>query len=119
MIDQFDTVTFKGKDIRCLKLNNHPYFVGNDAAKAIGYAKPEKAVLTHVEKEDKCVVKIQTPNGQKWITLVSPIGLYGLACRSKLPQADLFGKTLRKKFLPLVQKSECNYTGEQIVSRSW
>ena len=35
------------------------FFVGKDVAKALGYAKPENALATHVEKEDKTTTLIQ------------------------------------------------------------
>ena len=35
------------------------FFVGKDVAKALGYAKPQNALATHVDKEDKTTAPIQ------------------------------------------------------------
>lgn len=35
------------------------FFVGKDVAQALGYAKPENALATHVDKEDKTTTLIQ------------------------------------------------------------
>lgn len=37
-------------EIRTVVIENEPWFVGRDVATALGYAKPENAIATHVEK---------------------------------------------------------------------
>ena len=41
------------------------YFVGKDVAEALGYKKPENALATHVDREDKTTTLIQG-NGSKY-----------------------------------------------------
>ena len=40
-------------------LRAHSFFAGKDVAEALGYAKPEKAIVTHVDVEDKSTTLIQ------------------------------------------------------------
>ena len=35
--------------VRTLLIENEPWFVGRDIASALGYAKPENAIKTHVD----------------------------------------------------------------------
>jgi prophage antirepressor-like protein len=39
--------------IRTCQVNNQIMFVGKDVATALGYAKPENAIATHVDADDK------------------------------------------------------------------
>ena len=40
-------------EIRTVKINGEPYFVGKDVAAALGYSNPRKAIGDHVDQEDK------------------------------------------------------------------
>jgi len=76
-------------EIRTCLVNNQIMFVGKDVATALGYAKPENAIATHVDAEDKTTTLIQG-TGSNYITRVTIInesGLYSLILSSKLPQA--------------------------------
>ena len=39
--------------IRVEEIGNNPYFVGKDVAEILGYANPRKAIIDHVDEEDK------------------------------------------------------------------
>ena len=39
--------------IRTLNIDNVPYFVGKDIAQRLGYSNTRKAILDHVDSEDK------------------------------------------------------------------
>lgn len=52
----WQTVYFNGHPIRMTFVKGKPYFVGIDAAKALGYKNPSKAVREIVGKEDKFVI---------------------------------------------------------------
>lgn len=58
---------FKNKDfgeIRTVIINNEPWFVGKDIAKALGYERAAKAIQDHVEREDIDAVPIQDSIGR-------------------------------------------------------
>ena len=63
-------------------------FVGKDVAAAQGYAKPENAVATHVDAEDKTTTLIQGTgsNYKSKVVIINESGLYSLILSSKLPQ---------------------------------
>ena len=50
-------------------------FVGKDVATALGYAKPQNALATHVDKEDKSTAPIQGTAYETRVTLINESGL--------------------------------------------
>ena len=58
-------------EIRTCQVNNQIMFVGKDVATALGYAKPQNALATHVDSEDKTAASIQG-SGSDYAS-----GLYG------------------------------------------
>ena len=55
-------------EIRTCQVNNQIMFVGKDVATALGYAKPQNALATHVDREDKSTAPIQgtASNAEAW-----------------------------------------------------
>ena len=76
-----ELVTFNNEEfgsVRCLSINNEPWFVGKDVAVALGYTNPLKAIRDHVDAEDKGVNKSFTPGGKQNIIIINESGLYSL-----------------------------------------
>jgi prophage antirepressor-like protein len=66
-----------------------PLFVGKDVAKALGYSNTRKALLDHVDYEDKrdgVTIRDSIGRDQKAV-VINESGLYSLILSSKLPQA--------------------------------
>ncbi len=40
--------------IRTINIDNQPWFVGKDVAECLGRSNPRKAIIDHVDLEDKC-----------------------------------------------------------------
>lgn len=40
-------------ELRTVRKNGDPWFVGKDVAKALGYSNPRKAIIDHVDPEDR------------------------------------------------------------------
>ena len=58
--------------VRTLTIDGQPYFVGKDVADILGYAKPQNAIATHVDDEDRKVAPIQgTPGGTQEMFIMS------------------------------------------------
>ena len=94
-------------EIRTCLVNNQILFVGKDVATALGYAKPQNALATHVDEEDKTTAPIQG-TGSNYITRVTFInesGLYSLILSSKLPQAKAFKRWVTSEVLPSIRKT--------------
>ena len=81
-------------------------FVGKDVATSLGYAKPQNALATHVDKEDKSTAPIQGTAYETRVTLINESGLYALILSSKLPQAKAFKRWVTNEVLPQIRKME-------------
>ena len=68
-------------------MNDEPYFVGKDVAEVLGYSNTQKAILNHVDEEDKGVTKWDTLGGKQNMTIINESGLYSLILKSKLPSS--------------------------------
>lgn len=51
-------------EVRVSIIDNEPWFVGKDIAEVLGYSRPAKAILDHVDDEDKDEVPIQDSIGR-------------------------------------------------------
>lgn len=93
--------------IRTIEVNNEPYFVGRDIAIILGYNKPQNAISTHVDEEDKTTALIQgTGSNYKSSTvIINESGLYSLILSSKLPQAKEFKRWVTSEVLPSIRKN--------------
>ena len=94
-------------EIRTCQVNNQIMFVGKDVAMALGYANTRKAVLDHVDKEDrKDGVTIRDAIGRdQKATFINESGLYALILSSKLPQAKAFKRWVTSEVLPQIRKT--------------
>ena len=79
-------------------------FVGKDVATALGYSNPRKALLDHVDNEDKGVTKRDTLGGAQRMTVINESGLYSLVLSSKLPQAKAFKRWVTSEVLPQIRQ---------------
>lgn len=60
--------TFKSQDfgnLRVITMDGVLWMVGTDVAEGIGYVSPRKALIDHVETEDKTMSKHIAKNGAK------------------------------------------------------
>lgn len=95
--------------IRTLMVDDEPWFVGKDVADALGYAQPSKAVIDHVDDEDKTFRMLSTSDFQNGnlvkTAIINESGLYGLILGSKLPSAKKFKRWVTSEVLPAIRKS--------------
>ena len=76
--------------VRTVVVDGEPWFVGKDVAEALGYSNSRKALLDHVDDEDKGVTNCDTLGGNQNLTIINESGVYALIFRSKLPNAKKF-----------------------------
>lgn len=97
--------------IRTIVKNDEVWFVGRDVAEALGYELARKAILDHVEKEDKEILSknqtfqngtLEIPN--RGLTIINESGLYSLVLSSKLPKAKEFKRWITKEVIPSIRK---------------
>lgn len=93
--------------IRTVTIDNEPWFVGKDVATALGYAKPENAISSHVSKEDKTSTLIQGSgsNYKSKAIIINESGLYALIFGSKLESAKEFKHWVTSEVLPTLRKT--------------
>ena len=95
-------------DIRTTTINNEPWFVGKDVAKALGYGEGKSlnnAILNHVSEEDKGVTELVTPGGKQKMTIINESGLYSLIFGSKLDSAKRFKRWVTSEVLPSIRRT--------------
>ena len=91
-------------EIRATTINEIPYFVGKDVAKALGYKDTSDALKRHVDEEDK-LTRCFTDSGQsREMYIINESGLYSLVLSSKLPSAKKFKRWVTKEVLPSIRK---------------
>ena len=82
-----------------------PWFVGKDIATVLGYANPTKAIISHVDAEDKLHSQIGNAGQMRDMLFINESGLYSLILSSKLPQAREFKRWVTSVVLPQIRKT--------------
>lgn len=111
-------------EIRTVAINGDPWFVGKDIAEILGYSNPSKAVMTHVDDEDKTFVMLDradsqngnVPSGQSKTAVINESGLYSLILSSKLEGAKKFKRWVTSEVLPAIRKTGGYITGQDEMS---
>lgn len=109
--------------VRSVLRDGEPWFVGKDVASALGYSNASKAVITHVDEDDKQSLMVDfgadsqngnVPTGQTKTTIINESGVYALVFGSKLPKAKEFKRWVTSEILPSVRKHGAYMTPETI-----
>ena len=107
------------------------WFIGKEVAELFGYKNTKKAIIDHVDEEEKVKLKNEEIKklfeGNKTLltnytnytkirelTLINESGFYCLAVKSKLPNAIKYRKWITKEVLPSLRKNNY-YIDEQNV----
>lgn len=104
-MNQPQIFNFEQNEVRTILVNDEPYFVGKDVAEVLGYSNTQKAILNHVDEEDKGVTKWDTLGGKQNMTIINESGLYSLILKSKLPNARKFKRWVTSEVLPTIRKT--------------
>lgn len=92
-------------EIRSIKIGEEIYFVGRDIAKVLAYGEPHKAIMRHVDEDDRMKHPIIDEIGRNQETwLINESGLYSLILSSKLPNAKKFKHWVTSEVLPSIRK---------------
>lgn len=93
-------------EVRTIVIDDEPWFVGIDVAKALGYKKPTGAITNNVDKDDTLTEGVIDSMGRLQNTLVvNESGLYALIFGSKLDSAKKFKKWVTSEVLPSIRKT--------------
>ena len=119
----FDNEDF-GK-VRVVGIENEPWFVGKDVAEALGYERGGKAIVDHVDEEDRLMVDGKTQSqfgielGQRGGWLINESGVYSLILSSKLPKAKEFKRWVTAEVLPTMRKTGGYVTDDALFVESY
>ena len=130
MSQELMALSFENKEfgaLRSIVKGDSPWFVGIDVAKALGYSNNAKAMMEHVDDDDKLSVKRKgntaifqsSQNGKfsasldtigftvppRGLTVINESGMYSLILSSKLPSAKRFKHWITSEVLPSIRKT--------------
>lgn len=104
-MSELQTFNFENLPVRTLSIDEEPYFVGKDVADILGYSNSRKALLDHVDEEDKLTSRIVTAGQNRNQTIINESGLYSLIFSSKLESAKRFKRWVTSEVLPTLRKT--------------
>lgn len=118
-IQIFKSVEFGS--VRTLEIDGVIYFVGKDVAQALGYSQTDKAIVRHVDEDDRTKYTVtDNLNRPQETFIINESGLYSLILSSKLPNAKKFKRWVTSEILPSIRKTgsygEINL--EEIITRT-
>lgn len=93
--------------VRTTTVNGEIMFVGKDVAEILGYSNPRKAIIDHIDEEDKGVTKCDTLGGKQDLTMINESGLYSLILSSKCRMRRSLSIGLRLMYYRRYAKQEC------------
>ena len=101
-------LVFRSKEfgqIRTCTVEGETYFVGKDVTDALGYVNPNKAMIDHVDDEDKLTSRIVMAGQNRQVIIINESGLYSLILSSKLDSARRFKRWVTSEVLPAIRKN--------------
>lgn len=123
-MNELKQFNFENNQVRTLLINDDPWFVGKDVAEILGYSNQRKAIIDHVDDEDKTDgVTIRDSIGREQHPMcINESGLYSLVLSSKLPNAKKFKHWVTSEVLPQIRKTGSyatpQLTGEELMAKA-
>ena len=102
--------------VRTVTIEGEPWFVGKDVAEILGYSNPRKAIIDHVDSDDKTdgvTIRDSIGRDQKPMC-INESGLYSLILGSKLESAKRFKHWVTYEVLPSIRKHSAYLTPEKV-----
>ena len=86
--------------------NGTPWFVARDVANILGYHNTKKAIIDHVDDDEKMdgVTIRDTMGRPQRPVFINESGVFSLILGSKLPQAKRFKRWITSEVLPSIRK---------------
>lgn len=111
-VQVFNNVEFG--DVRVIMQDGEPWFVGKDVASMLGYSNTAKAILVHVDEDDKAGIPFWDGRQTRKNIFINESGLYSLILGSKLPSAKAFKHWVTSEILPAIRKHGAYLTPEKV-----
>ena len=106
-------------EIRAIKIEDEPWFIGRDVAQALGYGEGKSlanAVANHVDDLDRSVTEMMTEAGKRNMVIINESGLYALIFGSKLESAKRFKRWVTAEVLPAIRKNGGYIAGQETMT---
>ena len=101
--------------LRTVTRDGQPWFLGCDVAEMLGFTNTRKALLDHVDNEDKITVTIRDGiRGNPNKVIINESGLYSLILSSHLPEARQFKRWVTSDVLPAIRRHGFYATRETV-----
>ena len=104
--------------LRGVEIDGESWLVGKDVAERLGYSNASKAVMVHVDDEDKKFEMLPVSDSQIGnlvkTALINESGLYSLVLGSKLPNAKKFKRWVTSEVIPAIHKHGGYLTAEKV-----
>lgn len=101
--------------VRTVDVDGVIHFVGKDVAQALGYSQTDKAIVRHVDEDDRTKYTVtDNLNRPQETFIITESGLYSLVLSSKLPTAKKFKHWVTSEILPSIRKHGAYMTAETL-----
>ncbi len=100
-IQAFESARFG--TIRALSIDDEPWFVATDVAKALGY-RMASDMTRRLDEDEKGTRSMRTPGGEQELSVISEAGLYNAILGSKVPGAREFKRWVTHEVLPALRR---------------
>jgi prophage antirepressor-like protein len=105
----FSNTTF---NIECLVVDGVPWFKGKQVATILGYVNTRKAILDHVDEDEKINLEelrrhesLPLDHNAKNAVFINEAGLYSLILKSQKDESRIFKKWVTTDVLPSIRKT--------------
>ena len=105
--------------VRTVCIDGEPWLVGKDVAEILCYSNPRKALIDHVDADDKGVTKCDTLGGAQNLTVINESGFYSLVLSSKMPNAKKFKHWVTAEVLPTIRKTGGYVANEDVFVETY
>ncbi|WP_445620664.1 BRO-N domain-containing protein [Kushneria sp. Sum13] len=95
---QFDT-----QEIRTLLIDDQPWFIAADVARALQY-QTAKDMARNLDDDERGRQIVPTPSGDQEMTIINESGLYSAILRSRKTEAKRFKKWVTAEVLPAIRQ---------------
>lgn len=99
-------------EVRTLVIDEKPYVLANDVARALGYKRPADAISSHCKGSVKH--RYLTNGGEQEAKFIPEGDIYRLIMKSKLPNAEKFETWVMDEVLPSIRKHGAYMTNDVI-----
>lgn len=106
---------FDGYGVRAIKIEENPWFVAADVARALNFRDAANAVRS-LDEDEKGTRAVSTPGGSQNVTIINESGLFSLMLKSQKPEAKRFKKWVTGTVLPAIRKDGGYIAGEEKVA---